>query len=382
MDTPLLETMALGGSGPSFAIKDSIDVAGYPSRLGSRALEGAGPAQRHAAVVEAILAAGGRIAAKAKMHELAYGVTGVNAWSGTPLNPDFPNLIPGGSSSGSAAAVAAGLTDLALGSDTGGSIRVPAACCGVFGLKPTQGRVSRVGVAPAQTELDCVGPFAGTIQGLRAAMAMIDPTFDAHALAGEPILGQVVVNAEPGVLSTVAKALAESGLGVRSLELEGLAAAFDAGIVLMAGEAWSAYGQFVDDDRLGADVAARLRRAATVTAAQLDQARTVRAMFIAQVDRALRHLDVLVLPTLPVFPLALEAAGDAAAALAITALVRPFNVSGHPALSIPLRSAEGPPVGLQIIGRKGEDARVCAIGELIAGRAADVILHTTQREFS
>jgi amidase len=117
-------------------------------------------AARHAVVVQALLDAGCVIVGKTTMHELAYGVTGVNGWSGTPLNPRFPDRVPGGSSSGSAVAVAANLVDFALGTDTGGSIRIPAASCGIVGLKTTFGRVSREGVHPRTSSLDCVGPFA------------------------------------------------------------------------------------------------------------------------------------------------------------------------------------------------------------------------------
>jgi hypothetical protein len=148
-DAIIIQAMSLGGDGLRVAVKDSLDIAGYPTRGGSAALADAPPAARHADVVQAVLDAGCRIIGKANMHELAYGVTGVNRWTGTPANPLHPGHIPGGSSSGSAAAVAAGLCDFALGTDTGGSIRTPAACCGVFGLKPTFGRVSRQGAWPA-----------------------------------------------------------------------------------------------------------------------------------------------------------------------------------------------------------------------------------------
>ena len=170
-----VQSLQLGGSGLRVGVKDTIDIAGYPTRAGSCALMGAPAAARHAAVVQRLLDAGCRIVGKTNLHELAYGVTGVNAWSGTPLNPRYPDLVPGGSSSGSAVAVAAQLVDFALGTDTGGSIRVPAVCCGVYGLKPTYGRVSREGVHPAQSSLDCVGVFARDLIMLERAMAAIDP---------------------------------------------------------------------------------------------------------------------------------------------------------------------------------------------------------------
>ncbi len=135
----------------------------------------------HADVVANLLSAGCRIVGKTKMHELAYGMTGINAFEGTPINPRYPDRIPGGSSSGSAAAVAAGLVDFAIGTDTGGSIRQPAICCGVIGFKPTFGRVSRKGALPAQSSLDCIGPFARNLSMIERAMSAIDPTFQPRA---------------------------------------------------------------------------------------------------------------------------------------------------------------------------------------------------------
>lgn len=181
--TGFIETFSLGGPGPTIAIKDTIDIAGRRTTGASRALADAPPAERHAEVVQRVLDAGWRIVGKANMHELAFGMTGINDYMGTPVNPQDPTRIPGGSSSGSASLVGLGLVDAALGTDTGGSIRGPAACCGVIGLKPTFGRVSRRGVAPVDSTLDCVGPFARDIATLAAAMAAIAPDFDARAAA-------------------------------------------------------------------------------------------------------------------------------------------------------------------------------------------------------
>lgn len=136
----------LGGDGPHVAVKDVIDIAGTPTRAGSRAFADRPAAPTHARVVQSLLDAGCRIVGKTNMHELAFGMTGVNDWTGTPVNPRYPHLVPGRSSSGSATAVAAELCDWALGTDTGDSIRVPAACCGIVGLKPTFGRLSREGL--------------------------------------------------------------------------------------------------------------------------------------------------------------------------------------------------------------------------------------------
>src|SRR5580700_6083389 len=196
-DSIFVQPLQLGGDGPRVGIKDSIDVAGFATRMGSACLADAPPAAQHAVVVRALLAAGCRIVGKTNLHELAYGVTGINRWSGTPTNPRAPERVPGGSSSGSAVAVAAGLVDFSLGTDTGGSIRIPAACCGVYGLKPSYGRVSRRGVHPAHSSLDCVGPFARDIPMLERAMQALDRSFHPQALPAHGTVGWVQVQANP-----------------------------------------------------------------------------------------------------------------------------------------------------------------------------------------
>ena len=135
--------------GLTVAVKDLIDVRGSVTTAGCRALADRGqPAAADALCIARVRAAGGRLLGKVNLHELAFGVTGINSWFGTPPNPSDPGRIPGGSSSGSAVAVATGEADVALGSDTGGSVRIPAACCGGVGLKTTHGRPARRGVAP------------------------------------------------------------------------------------------------------------------------------------------------------------------------------------------------------------------------------------------
>ena len=362
-DTP--ELAAAGGL--KVVVKDCIDIAGHPTRLGSGALICQPPAPEHAQVVANILAGGGSIVGKAQMHELAYGVTGVNAMFGTPLNPRFPALIPGGSSSGSAAAIAAGLADIAIGTDTGGSIRLPATCCGVFGLKPSFGRVSRVGCHPARSSLDCIGPFARDVAGLEAAMGLIDPSFVPVQAPRKLLLGRVSASAEPCIDHAIDRALASTEIHLNPVDLPLLEEAFAAGITIMAAECWSAFGALVEDSGMGEDVRARLLAASSVTADQLAQAEAVRGAFVAAVDAALAGVDALVLPTLPSLPPAYDELGDAAKTLRLTALVRPFNLSGHPALTIPVESQRGRPVGLQLIGRLGGDEALCAVARVLTG---------------
>jgi amidase len=360
----IVETLDMGSRGGlRVAVKDTIDIQGYPTRASSRALEDASPAQRHAEVVENILREGAHITAKVGLHELAFGTTGINRHFGTASNPRFPGRIPGGSSSGSAAAVAAGLVDFSLGTDTGGSVRIPACCCGVFGMKPTFGRVSRLGVMPAQSSLDCVGPIAATLPMLERAMGMIDPTFTPQLLAEGVKIGLLQVQADPVISAVVDTALMRSSLPLGRLELEYFAAAYDAGVAIINRETFQACGHLLSSMKVGADVAGRLAAAGQTTDQALERAEEVRKLFCAEVDEALTRFDVIALPTMPNFPLRVEEAEDTRAVLGMTALVRPFNLSGHPALSIPLTSDCGLPVGLQLVAAKGGDEKLFAVAD-------------------
>ena len=355
----------LGGGGKRVAIKDSIDIAGHPTRSGSRAFADAMPATRNAEVVDAILDAGWQIVGKTNMHELAFGVTGINDWTGTPINPQAPDRVPGGSSSGSAAAVAAGLADIAIGTDTGGSVRVPAACCGIAGLKPTYGRVSRVGAHPAVSSLDCVGPFAANMDDLIAAMQVICPGFRVQNLPSSNVsVGFLDVACDPHLHACLGAAADRAGWRRSSVQLSEFDAAFAAGLTVINFENWAAFGHLTGKGLIGADVEQRLLAASRTSTADLAQAEKVRVRFSQQVDAALEEFAVLLLPTLPSLPPTLNEARSASKAVAgMTPLVRPFNLSGHPALTIPVElDCGGLKVGLQIVGRKGQDELVCAFG--------------------
>lgn len=363
-----IQPLELGGDGPRVAIKDCLDIAGYRTSLCSRAFAQAEPATGNAEVVDALLKGGAQIVGKTNMHELAYGVTGINGWTGTPVNPAYPDRVPGGSSSGSAAAVAAGLVDFAIGTDTGGSIRVPAACCGIAGLKPSFGRVSRAGAHPQASSLDCVGPLAANVAGLERAMAMIDPSFTTEDRPADLLLGLVAVETDADVGAAVDEAITRSGLRVAPVTLPSFVDAFKAGITIMAWEMAHLFGHLCGTGALGADVDARLQAAAKVTHDEVAQAERVRGRFTGEVDTALARVDALLLPTLPAVPPLIEEAGDAPRTLRMTELVRPFNLSGHPALSLPLRTEAGLPAGLQIVAARQEDAALCAIAAVIEGK--------------
>ncbi|WP_144097458.1 amidase [Croceicoccus sediminis] len=367
----LVKKLALGAdgpaSGPTVVVKDCIDIAGLPTMCGSRAFAQSDPAQANAAVVASLLDAGCRIVGKANMHELAYGVTGANAFTGTPVNPLFPDRIVGGSSSGSAAAVAAQMVDFSIGTDTGGSIRMPAACCNIFGLKPTFDAVSRKGAVPAQSSLDCIGLFARDMATITKAAGIIIPGFTAQAApkAEDLVLARLDCAADGDIDSAVDGVLARSGATIRSTALDDFEAAFRAGITIMAAEMWELFGDLVGTGLLGPDIDARLAAAANVTPQAVAEAEEVRARFTAAVDGLLATCDAIVLPTLPSVPPTIEEALDPAAVVRLTELVRPFNVSGHPAISLPTRTADGLPASIQLVARKGDDAKLCAIATAI-----------------
>lgn len=363
----LVASIDLGSDGPTVAVKDCLDIAGQRTGCGSAAFDDAPLAKANAAVVDALLDHGCRIVGKANMHELAYGVTGINGHTGTPLNPRFPALIVGGSSSGSAAAVASGMVDFSIGTDTGGSIRMPAACCGVFGLKPTFGTISREGAVPATSSLDCIGPFARDMATIVRAMTMISPGFEAPTKPGRVVLGRVAASADKDVDAALAKVLERASADVKPVELPSLRAAHEAGITIMAAEMAALFGDLVGTGKLGADIDARIAAGMKVSLEQVAAAEEVRAQFTEEVEAALATCDALVLPTLPSVPLRVVDATDAKAALRLTELVRPFNLSGHPALSLPTLTAQGLPAGVQLVGGMGGDAALCGVGLALEG---------------
>ena len=363
------ENIQLGSGKLTVMVKDSIDIQYLKTISGSRALEDTAPAARNAEVVEHILNADCMITAKTNLHELAFGITGINQAYGTPVNPKYLELIPGGSSSGSAAAVAANLADFTLGTDTGGSIRMPAACCGVYGLKPTFGRVSRQGVHPAQSSLDCVGPFANSVEMIETAMQIIDPTFTAQDSTAAPKLAWLKVQAEARVTECIENYLKQANLQVEPVEAASFEKAFHAGMQIINYENWQAYGELTQTGLIGADVQGRLLKAAETTLEQVQQAEQVKAEFMQEIDALLEQYDALLLPTLPQIPPKVADAENTVAFLNLTGLVRPFNLSGHPAISIPLETEQGLPVGLQIVTKRNADEQLCAIAKFVVKAA-------------
>ncbi|HEX4503278.1 MAG TPA: amidase [Scandinavium sp.] len=360
------EQFVLGEGDLHFAVKDTLDVAGYRTQAGCPALENAPVAEQHASVVATLLNKHCVLTGKTTLHELAFGVTGINPWSGTPLNPRYPALIPGGSSSGSAAVVASGEADFSIGTDTGGSVRMPAACCGIIGLKPGYGVLSRKGVMPADSSLDCVGVFSRDAQVLRQVTTRLSVTVDAP-LATLPTMSFISA-ATPEIDSLILSFLAERDISPQPTNLPTLDDAHRAGLAIISHENWLALSPLLASGKVSTDVATRIRAGADVSTQALQDAERIRARFTAQVDALLTQTPLLALATLPELPPTLDEARDPLSVVNLTRLVRPFNLSGHPALTLPVGEIDGRPVSLQLIAAKGHDGLLVQAAEWLTQR--------------
>ncbi|MGI8694814.1 MAG: amidase [Geodermatophilaceae bacterium] len=346
------------GEGPRLAVKDVIDVAGVPTTIGCAAVaDRAMPAGADAICVSTARAGGARIVGKTNLHELCYGVTGINPWYGTPVNPFDPTLIPGGSSSGSAAAVGAGEADIGYGTDTGGSIRIPAACCGIAGLKTTWGRISLEGVWPLAPTLDTVGPLARDMAGIVAGMRLMEPGFAPSGKAAR--VGRVRrPGVEPAAEAAVDRVLEAWGVDVVDIVLDGWAAADTAFESVIGAEAYAADRNWVEDspDRVGDLVTRRVLAGASVTDVELADAKDVRQRWQAELAAILDRVDVLVLPTLHGPPPTLGAVGPRPP---LNQLTRTFNLAGVPALSLPTHDQR---TSLQLVGPLNGEELLCGSG--------------------
>lgn len=347
-------------------VKDNIDVAGYVTHAGSKAFSQTASATEHADVIKNMLSSDVKLVGKLNMHELAFGMTGVNSHLGTPINYLYPDYIPGGSSSGCAVAVAEMLVDFSVGTDTGGSIRVPAACCGVFGFKPTFGRVSRKGVIPAESSLDCVGPLAYSAAKLSDGMCSIDPTFKPISITLPIKMARVDVEADIAIQQEIDDVLTSDFISLSSVQLPSLDETFKAALQLMNFEMWDVFGSLLEAGNLGSDIKTRLKAASNVAPEIVSNAEKIRQEFSLEVDRALEGVDALVLPTLASFPLKRDEALAGKNDLNISSLTRPFNLSGHPAITIPLINDMGKPIAMQLVGAKGNDELICGIAKELA----------------
>jgi len=348
------------GTGPRVAIKDLIDVAGTPTTGACRVKAAlAKPAERDAACLAGLRAADVAIVGKTNLHELAAGGTGINSFYGTPVNPLDARRIPGGSSSGSAVAVATGEADIALGTDTAGSVRTPSACCGTVGLKTTWGRVSAEGVWPLAPSLDTIGPMARDVAGVVAGMALLEPGF---AAAPDPagVIGRVrLPGVDPVVDAAVDKLLAAAEIDVVDVELPGWAAAEEAGRIVMFYEAWQVDGPLylLDAAGLGDDVRDRLEEGRRIPAEAHTAAWSWRAAWRDELTAAFGRAPVLAWPTLAFLAPLLT---DPLPNTRRTNI--PVSLAGHPALAMPAPTGGPLPASIQLMGPDGAEEVLCATG--------------------
>ncbi|WP_158079129.1 amidase [Actinomadura sp. CNU-125] len=354
------------GDGPRLAVKDAIDVAGLPTTAGSAAVAAlARPADRDAAVVAAARAAGARIVGKTNLTEFCLGVDGLNPWSGTPVNPLDPGRIPGGSSSGSAVAVATGEADVAFGTDTGGSVRVPAACCGITALKTTYGRVPLDGVHPLSPSLDTVGPMGRDVAAVVLGMRLIEPGFAPVPYEPGGSLARIrAMGVRPEIDAAVDDALRRVA-PLTDVKTEYFQDAAMANGVIVGAEAWRQNARHLDTpDLVGDRTKHRLHLLKAISTGRLDWAAETRRLLRAELDAILRRHAAIALPVLST--VAPEPDEDNEADLVLTTLTGQINVAGLPALALPVPlPGSHLPASVQLIGPAGGEERLCGLAAAI-----------------
>src|SRR5579863_3885774 len=368
-------------AGLPVSIKDLFDVAGERTLAGSTALVGAPPASRDAAIVARLKAAGAIIIGRTNMVEFAFSGVGINPHYGTPGNPFDRKRIPGGSSSGAPVSVADGFATVAIGTDTGGSVRIPAAFCGTVGFKPTQRRVPRDGATPLSTTLDSIGPLAHSV----ACCAVADAV-----MAGEPAVAPPVLPAallRLGVPQTfvlddldrevavaferVCSTLSRAGARLVDLPLPefGEYPAINAKGGMVPAEAYAWHADLIE--RRGDDydprVRVRIERGRSLSASDYVKLCWQRANLIERVGRSMADFDALIMPTLPLVapPIAAFAKDDDywrlnARILRNTSLI---NFTDGCAATLPIQTPGTAPVGLMVVGRGGTDRHILGVAQ-------------------
>jgi amidase len=365
-------------AGLKFAVKDLIDIAGYRTGCGNPTwLTTHPPAAVHAVCVEQLLAAGATCVGKTVTDEVAFSLLGENHFYGTPLNPAAPDRVPGGSSSGSASAVACGLVDFALGTDTGGSVRIPASNCGVWGWRPTHGFVSVAGVMPFSPTLDTVGVFARNAYVLQLTAAVLLASESPTGTDSQPtaihLLPEAFVMADPEVQKALVSSLQHLrklfGTRFREKSLRELCHDFQAGDLatwvdtyraLQGIETMSSLAGWIADAKpeLGPATLAGFEFIRKRDRTRIGDAVGRREHYFRQLRRSLGPRDIICLPTAPaIAPLKGSHAYDRNSdyyrrTLSLTAVA---GVARLPQVSMPLASVDGAPIGLSLIAAHGED---------------------------
>jgi len=362
-------------------------MAGVPTTAGSKFFKEKLPVE-DAPVVTKLKQSGGVLLGKTNLHEIALGVTGVNPHYGVVKNPWDTSRISGGSSSGSAVAVSLGMCLAAIGTDTGGSIRIPASLCGVVGLKPTYGRVSLSGVIPLSWNLDHVGPLTRTVRDAASILAVIaayDPQDPASinfpiddyfvhledGVKGRRIAvakGDYIEAADTEVLLAVnqaAQVFKDLGAKIKEVDLSWLEQLALANSLMTQADAAAFHRERLAQhpDWFGADVLKRLQDGAAFTSSDYASARRTQAEGRRRLELFFDEFDILLLPTTPIPAPLIEGTGPIQAARQLTRFTSPFNLTGLPALSIPCGYTKiGLPVGLQIISKHWDEAMILQAG--------------------
>jgi len=359
--------------GMRLAVKDLADVAGWPTGAGHPRWRETHPVpERSADAVLRLTAAGAVIVGKAHTDEFAYSMFGSNAHYGTPDNPRAPGHLPGGSSSGPAAAVAAGLADLGLGTDTAGSIRIPASWCGLFGLRPSHRRVSPDGIVPLAPSFDVPGPLCADLETLRRAAAVLLRGPASPAIPRRLLLPpELWALADPAVRAALRPAVAALRAHLPAAELPMFAGPdrpdyVPAFAVVQGREFWRAHGAWITEQRpqFGPGVGGRVRAAAARTDAEVTAAAAVLATTRAGLEASLGDSVILLLPSTPVpapphRPTAVPELRQRM--LALTTLA---SIGGLPAVNVPAGEVDGRPVGLCLVGPAGTDERLIELAGL------------------
>ena len=372
-DTDATLDGAPGGplSGLTFAAKDIFDVVGHVTGGGNpdwRATHD--PAERTAWIVETLVDAGAAMVGKTHTDELTRGILGENAHYGTPVNPRAPDRVPGGSSSGSASAVAGGLVDFALGSDTGGSVRIPASFCGLYGLRPTHGRIPLDGILLQAPTYDTIGWFArdaATFARVAGAIfgSSIVPATPSRLVIAEDLFDEC----DPAVaeaLRPVADRVASMAAATERIRLapDGVVTWASQQNTLQSIEAWDSVKDWIDavNPRFSYMVTERYTSVASFTQTQIAESRATRDVVRQRMDEVLSAGGFLCLPTSPVVaPLRGQSlSGKRGSQVRIIRLTCIGGTTGRPQLSLPLANADGLPVGLSLMGNRGDDEALIA----------------------
>ncbi|HEY2578456.1 MAG TPA: amidase [Streptosporangiaceae bacterium] len=364
--TTWLLRLDTAGDGPRLAVKDCIDMAGLPTTVGCPVIaDRGGTATADAPVITRARQAGARIVGKTNLTELCWSADGVNEWSGTPVNPLDSSVVPGGSSSGSAVAVATGEVDTGYGTDTGGSVRIPAACCGIAGLKTSWGRIPTEGVYPLAPSLDTVGPLGRDIAAVELGMRLLEPGFTANGYDAPMTIGRLrplrpVLEIWPQIDLAIDGALAAAGFATEDVTGADFQAALDTVSILIDREGYLSNAHLLPDvDKLNERNRSNMAEGAKIDEEDMAAARGQQNVLREQLAAWLRRYPLLALPTLATPPPPL---GERHTRL--TGLTAPMNLAGLPALAlpVPVRYPNSRiPISLQLVGPdRGEELLIAA----------------------